>query len=251
MQATLTVLINALEGREDEFNDWLTYVHIRDVMRFGGSIRVQRLVASSVQLETPSHKYFTIYDTFDPALLSKEHHDAAGTRRMVTAPNYDRPNIMSGYYYPVAARTNDPVALRLDDAPAIFEQIDVPAEKREAFESWYAETRLPALLMRPAHISGVVMRFDPAGQLAAFTPVFSHVAIWRVSDLAVAIEAWRDVAETPLAGLKRRVGCFESMAPYLTRDEVETSSDEILAVEEGARIRAEAQAAAAGAAVSG
>jgi hypothetical protein len=41
------------------------------------------------------------------------------------------------------------------------------------------------------------------------------------------------------------------MAPYLTRDEVETSSDEILAVEEGARIRAEAQAAAAGAAVSG
>ena len=55
MQPVLTVLINPVAGREDDFNDWYTNVHIRDVMRFAGSIRVQRLLASAVQLEEPGH----------------------------------------------------------------------------------------------------------------------------------------------------------------------------------------------------
>jgi hypothetical protein len=239
MQAILTVLTDALEGRDAEFNDWYTNVHIRDVMRFGGSIRVHRLVASAVQVETPSHRYFTIYDTFDPALLSQEHHDAAGTRRMVVKIDYDKPNIINGYYYPVASRTNDPVCLTPDDLPMILEQIDVPAERREQLEDWYAATRMPGLLKQPAHVSGTLMRFDPAGQLAEFTPVYSHIAIWRVTYLATAIESWRDCAAGPLQGLKRRVGCFEPMAPYLTRDHVQNASDDMLAIEEGARLRAE------------
>jgi hypothetical protein len=243
MQAILTVLNSPLEGRDEAFNDWYTNVHIRDVMRFGGSIRVQRLVASDVQVEAPSHRYFTIYDTFDPALLSQEHHDAAGTRRMVVKIDYDRPNIINGYYYPVAARTNDPACLTPDDQPMILEQIDVPAERREQLEDWYATTHLPGLLKQPAHVSGTLMRFDPAGQLAQFTPVYSHIAIWRVTDLAAAIESWRGVAARPLAGLKRRVSCFEPMAPYLTRDHVRNASDEELEVEEGARLRAEGKSA--------
>ena len=242
MQAILTVLNSPLEGRDAAFNDWYTNVHIRDVMRFGGSIRVQRLVASDVQVEAPSHRYFTIYDTFDPALLSQEHHDAAGTRRMVVKIDYDRPNIINGYYYPVASRTNDPVCLTPDRQPMILEQMDIPAEKREALEDWYATAHIPGLLKQPGHVSGTLMRFDPAGQLAQFTPVYSHIAIWRVTDLVAAIEAWRGAAPDPLAGLKRRVSCFEPMEPYLTRDHVLNASDEELAVEEGARLRAEGKA---------
>lgn len=239
MQAVLTVLNNPLEGRDDAFNDWYTNVHIRDVMRFRGSIRVQRLVASTVQVEAPSHRYFTIYDTFDPALLSQEHHDAAGTRRMVVKIDYDRPGIINGYYYPVASRTNDPVCLTPDGMPMILEQIDIPAEQRDTVEDWYACEHLPRLLKQPAHVSGTLMRFDPAGQLAQFTPIYSHVAIWRVSDLAAASESWRRVALGTLEGLKRRVSCFEPMEPYLTRDHVFNAPAEMLAVEEAARQRAE------------
>lgn len=246
MQATLTVLTDALEGREAAFNDWYTNVHIRDVMRFGGAIRVQRLEAAAVQVEAPSHRYFTIYDTFDPDLLSREHHDAVGTRRMVVKVDYDKPNIINGYYYPVAARTNDPVMLTPDNQPLILEQIDIPVDRREMLEAWYAEARMPSLLKRPAHVSGVLMRFDPAGQLAQFTPAYSHVAMWRVTDLAEGVESWRDVPTGPLAGLKRRVGCFEPMAPYLTRDDVQNASGEMLEVEEGARLRAEGKNAPAG-----
>lgn len=242
MQAALTVLNNPLEGRDDAFNDWYTNVHIRDVMRFGGSIRVQRLEASTVQVEAPSHRYFTIYDTFDPALLSQEHHDAAGTRRMVVKIDYDRPGIINGYYYPVASRTNNPVCLTPDGLPMILEQIDISAEQRDVVEDWYAGAHLPALLKQAAHVSGTLMRFDPAGQLAQFTPVYSHVAIWRVSDLAAAVESWREAASGALAGLKRRVSCFEPMEPYLTRDHVLNATDEMLAVEEGARLRAEGKA---------
>jgi len=239
MQAVLTVLINALDGRDREFDDWYGNVHIRDVMRFGGSIRVQRLVASAVQVEAPSHRYLTLYDTFDPALLSQEHHDAVGTRRMVVARDYDKPNIINGYYYPVASRTNDPVALAPEDAPLIFEQIDVPADRRQAFEAWYADVRMPEVTRQPAHLSGALMRFDPAGQLAAFTPVYSHVAIWRVSDLAGVIDSWREVPREPLEGLRRRVGCFEPIEPYLTRDHVLNASEAMNEAEEAARRRAE------------
>lgn len=239
MHATLTVLTDALEGRDAEFNDWYTNVHIRDVMRFGGSIRVHRLVASAVQLETPSHRYFTLYDTFDPALLSQEHHDAVGTRRMVVKIDYDKPRIINGYYYPIASRTNDPVCLTPDDQPLILEQIDVPAALRQQLEDWYATTRLAEFLKQPGHVSGTLMRFDPAGQLAQFTPIYSHIALWRVTNISEAIESWRDVPAGLLEGLKRRVSCFEPMAPYLTRDQVQTASEEMLALEENARLRAE------------
>lgn len=239
MQAMLTVLTDALEGRDKEFNDWYSNVHIRDVMRFGGSLRVQRLVASGVQLAPPSHRYFTIYDTFDPALLSQEHHDAVGTRRMVVKIDYDKPRMINGYYYPVAARTNDPVMLTPDHQAMILEQIDVPHDRREEVEDWYAEARIADLIKHPAHVSGMLMRFDQAGQLAVFTPVYSHIAIWRVTDLAMAIDSWRDVPGGPLEGLKRRVSCFEPMEPYLTRDHVLNASDEELEIEEAARLRAE------------
>lgn len=246
MQAFLTVLINPVEGREEDFNDWYTYVHIRDVMRFAGSIRVQQLVASSTQLEPPSHKYFTIYDTFDPALLSQEHKGAAGTRRMVVANAHDRPNIMSGYYYPVAARTNQPTALTPDNQPLILEQVNVPSADRAAFEEWYAGNRLPALLASPSHVSGMLMRFDRAGQLAEFEPAYSHIAMWRVEDLAGALTSWRDLREHGrFANLVRRVSCFDVMEPYLTRDHVFNASPEMQEREDAARQRAERSLAAA------
>ncbi|SCW94263.1 hypothetical protein SAMN02927924_04466 [Sphingobium faniae] len=247
MQAFLTVLINPVEGRDADFNDWYTHVHIRDVMRFAGSVRVQRLVASEIQMEAPSHRYFTLYDTFDPALLSREHRDAMGTRRMVVTHAHDKANVINGYYYPIAARTNAPTDLTPDDQPLILEQIDVPMAQRADFEDWYAAERMPALLTSPAHVAGMLLRFDPAGQMLEFDPVFSHIALWRVANVHAALASWRNLpTDSPLSTLKRKVGCFEPMAPYLTRDHVLQASDELLEIEEAARRRAEASAATTG-----
>ncbi|MCK9542594.1 MAG: hypothetical protein M0R03_11260 [Novosphingobium sp.] len=240
MQSFLTVLINPVAGREDDFNDWYTNVHIRDVMRFAGSIRVQRLIAAEIQVQTPSHKYFTIYDTFDPALLSLEHKQAMGTRRMVVTHAHDKTDVINGYYYPVAARTNQPTSLTPDNQSLVLEQINVPAARQADFEDWYATDRLPALLCRPSHVSGMLMRFDPAGQMFTFEPAFSHIAIWRVENLASALPAWSEgPADGRMAELNRRVAFFDVMGPYLTRDDVFNASEEQLEVEEAARRRAE------------
>lgn len=247
MQSYLTVLINPLEGSEAEFADWYTNVHIRDVMRFAGAIRVQQLIASATQVEPPSHKYFTLYDTFDPALLSLEHARAAGTRRMVASSSYDKPGIINGYYYAIAARTNRPTMLTPDDQTLVLEQIDVPAADRADFEDWYASAHLPELLRRPSHVSGTIMCFDPAGQMREFEPVYSHIALWRVDDLSAAVRTW-DRAAIPgrLAALKRRVSFFDVMKPYLARDDVINAAPDELEIEEAARQRAEQSAGPAG-----
>lgn len=240
MQALLVVLINPVEGREDDFNNWYTHVHIRDVMRFAGSIRVQRLVESENQVETPSHKYFTLYDTFDPALLSLEHREAMGTRRMVITHAHDQASVINAYYYPVASRTNCPTALTCDEQPLILEMIDVPTEQRDVFEDHYAGSRLPDLLRAPGHMAGALMRFDRAGQMFEFEPAFSHIAVWRVDDLPRALPAWQKESLPPfLNGLRRQVGCYIPQAPYLTRDHVLRASTDELAVEEAMRQRAE------------
>jgi hypothetical protein len=246
MQSFLTVLVNPVEGREAEFNDWYTNVHIRDVMRFAGSIRVQQFIASETQVQPTSHKYFTLYDTFDPALLTLEHQRAAGSRRMVVGTAHDKPGIINGYYYPIAARTNEPTTLTPDHQPLILEQINVPEVDRDAFEDWYASVRLPELLRCPSHVSGVIMRFDPAGQMAKFEPIYSHVALWRVADVAAALPTWKD-ADVPaqLGLLKRRISIFEVMKPYLTRDDVINAPPEELEIEESARRRTEQSNAAA------
>ncbi|MDH4565184.1 hypothetical protein E8E95_00600 [Pseudomonas sp. BN414] len=242
MQAVLTVLINPVQNRDDDFNDWYTNVHIRDVMRFAGSIRVQRLVASPVQIEEPPHRYFTLYDTFDPVLLSREHRDAMGTRRMVVTHAHDKANVINGYYYPVASRTLQPTHLTSDDQPLILEQLNVPESQRAAFEDWYASVRLPDLLRTDGHVSGTLLRFEQYGQMFKFDPAFSHVALWRVEDLRSALEAWRHVPDR-LELNSRRVSCFDPMGPYLTRDHVLNASQDALAIEEAARQRAEKSSA--------
>ena len=44
------VMTEAVEGREDEFNDWYTNIHCHDTMRLKGSVAVQRWKLSRHQL---------------------------------------------------------------------------------------------------------------------------------------------------------------------------------------------------------
>ena len=51
MYSHLIVLTEPVAGRDDDFNDWYTWVHIRDVMRMSPVvIAVQRFKRSAQQL---------------------------------------------------------------------------------------------------------------------------------------------------------------------------------------------------------
>jgi len=57
-------LLNAREGRDDEFNDWYANQHIADVLQIPGFISAQRFSRSAGQLSgmTPPWKYLVVYE---------------------------------------------------------------------------------------------------------------------------------------------------------------------------------------------
>jgi hypothetical protein len=53
----LLVLTNAVEGRDDEFNDWYTNRHLDDLLKLDGVNAARRYQLSHVQRATPPYPY--------------------------------------------------------------------------------------------------------------------------------------------------------------------------------------------------
>jgi hypothetical protein len=61
----LIVLSNAADERHDEFNDWYTNIHLRDVLAVDGFAAAQRFRLADAQLQPdqPSpHRYLAVYE---------------------------------------------------------------------------------------------------------------------------------------------------------------------------------------------
>jgi alkylhydroperoxidase family enzyme len=61
----LLVLSNATAGCDDEFNDWYTNEHLRDVLSVDGFVAAQRFRLSDAQLQPDrpaSHRYLAVYE---------------------------------------------------------------------------------------------------------------------------------------------------------------------------------------------
>ncbi len=61
----LLVLSNAAGGRDDEFNDWYTNVHLREVLAVDGFVAAQRFRLADAQLQPDrpaSHRYLAVYE---------------------------------------------------------------------------------------------------------------------------------------------------------------------------------------------
>jgi hypothetical protein len=61
----LLVLSNAADGRDDEFNDWYTNVHLRDVLAVEGFVAAQRFRLADAQLQPDRpapHRYLAVYE---------------------------------------------------------------------------------------------------------------------------------------------------------------------------------------------
>lgn len=80
MDDLLLVLSNPNDGRHDEFNDWYSNIHIRNVMRLPGSSAVQRLRRVDAPVgEGPGvaadqgFEYLAVYECHDIERLSAGH----------------------------------------------------------------------------------------------------------------------------------------------------------------------------------
>jgi hypothetical protein len=188
----LIVLTAPLEGRDNEFNDWYTWVHIRDVMRLSPvMIATQRFHRSAQQVPGGpsgrySQPYLAIYENTNPERLTADHKPQL-TPEMPISNAIDTQRISEAYYDTLACRNK---------APGQFPTTDVIAERVEAgadaaaFADWYIETRFPALMRLPGMVSGFVGR-ESSHQMLYELPRPRFTCVYHTTDLAASLNAWR------------------------------------------------------------
>lgn len=80
----LVVMTSAVEGREDEFNDWYDNVHLGDIVALPGFEGASRYELEPGQDNPAGHKYLAIYDmkTDDVGATMQNMIEAATTGKM-------------------------------------------------------------------------------------------------------------------------------------------------------------------------
>jgi len=239
IEAVLVVLTKAVPGLESDMDDWYTNIHIRDALRFRGSITAQRFGWSADQPAPPGFdwQYLALYDVFDPPRFSSEHWENALTSRMKVSEAIDDSLLYDYHYYPLHFIDRDPAVAHMGGV--IFEQLR-PAEGREAeFRDWYGTSYLPQAVRRPGVKSGALLTYRPEGQMILSHPDHPYVGIYRINGPA-AVDAWRQAHDrlagsTLLAEGGALVTHWDRITDKITKDAVQHPTAAALAEEERAR----------------
>jgi hypothetical protein len=249
IEAILVVYSRPKPGRDEDFNDWYTNIHLRDALRFRGSIAAQRFKFSKTQpnADTFEWQYLALYDVFDAARFSREHYDNALTTRMAVTDAFDDSVLADYHYYPLQFRDNDPETPK--KGGVILEQLTAAQGKEAAFRAWYEGEYMNAAMKRPGVQSGALLVYRTYGQIFPTVPEHHFVAIYRVADDKAAA-AWG--ADGLLSGsalvdqTKTRATHWDKVNDRLTEDAIHHTSAAALAEEERARARMGNQVATGG-----
>lgn len=242
IEAVLVVLTKAQPGREADLDDWYTNIHIRDALRFRGSIAAQRFIRSANQPMSISHEYawqyLALYDVFDPERFSREHWENALTSRMMVTTAIDDSVLEDYHFYPLAFRNNDP------DKPhsggVVLEQFNAAPDKDAELRNWYADHYLPAALRRAGVHSAALLAYRAYGQMIPSTPSYNYVGIYKVNS-SESWQAWTGLPELAGSPLVDQDGLlvthWDKLTERLTKDDVQHPTSTGLAAEERARVR--------------
>ena len=110
---TFVVLTNAVDGRDDEFNDWYTNRHLHDILATEGFVAAQRFRLSDMDPEQDfSHRYLALYEveTDDLDKTNQAMMEAANGGGMFISPALNLGNAVAKYFTPITDRvTADPL----------------------------------------------------------------------------------------------------------------------------------------------
>lgn len=104
---TFVVLTNAVEGQEDEYNDWYNNRHLPDVLACEGFVAAQRfrLTEMDPEQEFP-HRYLALYEveTDDLAKANLALTEAANQGAMFISPALNMEDATAKYFTPITER---------------------------------------------------------------------------------------------------------------------------------------------------
>ena len=229
MYSHLVVLCEAADGRDDELNDWYTWVHLRDVMRLSDAvIAAQRFRRSDAQLPGGSsgkymQPYLTLYETSNPARMTSDHAPVF-TDEMPISDAYSYSNMCEAYYDVAVARDNSGGKKIKTDV--IVERIE-KGVANPAVMNWYMDARFPDLMKLPSVVTGFA---GPASahQLFAQGAHSVYTAVYRTTDLAATLKAWTPCGAKSPASLKVgdvSVDCYTPITERITTLEVRNPDD--------------------------
>jgi hypothetical protein len=219
--ALLIARLNEAPGHAREFDDWYTYVHLRDVLRMPGSIsaqRFRRLQPNAITRRPLGFTYLTVYDVDDPEGLSAAHTAAAGTDRMVMSAAADLRKVSVHYFYPRVIlgaqpwRTGGPAtgALLIEYVAA------APATQRQAASLLHS---MCSTLPGSALGRGLLAEFREEAQMFRRPPAATLLCLLQFAcePEAAARQLARMLDRTARLA---RITLFERASPLLTKQQV-------------------------------
>jgi hypothetical protein len=202
----MIVFSNPLPGREAEFDDWYTDVHVRDVLRgCPGAIHVQRFRAAADQpVGAPRYRFLAVY-VGDHRGFTTGHRELIFGNEMPISAAFDVPDHRAAYYDIVDG--SDPAESACDDLLVERASVDGPLGDVEV------RLRVPGVR------SGLLAR--PAGhQLFPQHDDTAAIGLFRLADPAAALSGW------PAPGPGVELARYAPLTPRLTADEARNPSPE-------------------------
>jgi hypothetical protein len=104
---TFVVLTNAVDGRDDEFNDWYTNRHLPDILATEGFVAAQRFrLAEMNPAQDFAHRYLALYEveTEDLDKTNQALMEAANDGGMFISPALNLGDATAKYFAPLTDR---------------------------------------------------------------------------------------------------------------------------------------------------
>ena len=244
------VLSNPVPGRDADYNDWYDNIHLRDAMRFRGSIATQRFKYAQQQIQTPPDgfyaQYLALYELYDSARYVQEHIDNGGSPRFLMDNSFDNDSATYIYYYPLQYRDKAPRTFA--SGSVVLELMAAKPGEEQAFRDWYNDQYLPQRFKSPGVTTGAFLAYDRYGQMMPDPPMHDYIGIYRLEQ-DTARGAWQPapaLADCPhLDATRLAVTCWDILTPRITEDDVHHTTAKALAAEEAARARLSVRTAGA------
>jgi hypothetical protein len=225
----LIALTHFVEGREDDYNNWYQWVHLRDVMTLGlGVIAAQRFRKAGRQIVPGGsalyrQPYLCIYEVSDPQAMTRAH-EPVFTDAMPISDAYDAENGSEVYFDEIAGITHRPG--EFPRAEVIIERIEQEACSDD-LRSWYVRERLPSRAALPGVIAGSVGQPNPHQM---FEQRLSGLcAVYWTTDLEATIDGWLAQPDDLRARASSdgvSLDCYQAVMDRLTMIDVREASAE-------------------------
>lgn len=194
LSSIFIVMTEAVDGQEEEFNDWYTNIHCHDIMRLKGSVAVQRWKLSRYQLRYnvayvgPSQSWLCIYELNDTQQNIDDHVAQCFTDAMPITSAMRIDCAEDFYYVPIDEHKDAVETFASPGGDVIIIRMNALSGKEAEFVRWYRETYLPRTLKLIGFVAGDLYRAADI-QLIDTPPTFRFSAVYHIADPMVAVES--------------------------------------------------------------